>query len=139
MPQWFTDLTSSQWWAASRHYITFAFGILGGVGVLTVVQQHDAMAAVDHIASGLTELATGIGTLITIAVPIINGWKAAHKASPTETIKTVAAIAADPVAPMTTEAKVVLLNAAAEVPGTQKVVNPVLSSDPATNSKVTPT
>ena len=34
-------------------------------------------------------------------------------------------------------AQVALLNAATDVPGTQKVVNPMLSIDPATSSKVT--
>lgn len=116
MPKWLTDLTSSQWWAASRHYITFGFGILAGLGVLTVAQQHDSLAAIDDIASGLTKIATGVGTLLTVFVPIVNGYIAAHKASPVSNIQTVQAIATDPAHPDTADAKVALLTAVASMP-----------------------
>lgn len=81
MPQWFTDLTSSQWWAASRHYITFGVGILAGFGLVTVAQQHDIIAALGDISDGMMKIVAGVGTLLTIAAPIINGWKSAHNAS----------------------------------------------------------
>lgn len=126
MPQWFSDLTSSQWWAASRHWITFGFGLLGGIGVLTVVQQHDALGAIDDISSGLVKLlegrsapgqiATGFGTLLTIFGPIINGMIASRKASPVGQIESVKVLTNDPAQPVAKDAKVALLTATATLP-----------------------
>lgn len=109
--KWLSDLTSSQWWAASRQYISFAAGIAAAVGVLTATQQTQIMADVDQVISGLKQVIAGLAGLAAILVPIVSGIIASRKASPASNIKTVQAIAADPAQPQSAEAKVALVEA----------------------------
>lgn len=116
MPAWFNSLTTGQWWAAGRNYISFGLGILATLGIVTVIQSHDALGAIDQITAGLKQVVAGLTTLATIAGTVITAHKAAHKASPTEQVKSVAAIANDPTQPASTDAKAALLTAAVSVP-----------------------
>jgi hypothetical protein len=127
MPQWFVDLTSSQLWASLRHWITFVIGLAGGIGIVTVVQQHDAIVAINDISDGLIKIATGIGTLLTIFAPIINGWISARKSDPKNQASAVGLIANDPRQPKSTEAKVALLAATASI---SELKSPIVVSDP---------
>lgn len=99
MQNW-DKLTSAQWWAAGRHYITFAIGVLGGIGFISLTQQNDAVNAINSISDGVGKIATGVGTLMMVFGPIINGWIAAKKASPMGQIQSVAEIAKDPSSPV---------------------------------------
>lgn len=129
MPSWFSDLTTSQWWAAGRNYISFGLGAIATVGVITVVQQHDAVVAFDQIAAGLKQVIAGVTTLVSIGGTVAAAWKAAHKASPVEQVKSVAAIAVDPTQPASPEAKSALLQAAVSVPEVKHIeIAPVNST-----------
>lgn len=116
MPAWFNSLTTGQWWAAGRNYISFGLGILATLGIVTVVQSHDALGAIDQITAGLKQVAGGVTTLAGIIGTAIAAWKAAHNAAPAQQIKSVAAIANDPTQPASTDAKAALLTAAVSVP-----------------------
>lgn len=132
--------TKSQVIAAGRHALTFAMGGITAAAALHVISPSDATsatAAVNQISAGLASIIAGLTTLVGIA----SGLYAAWSASPLSQIFAVKKLATD--TPTTTgtaaiqkDAQVALVNAAASIPGTQKVVNPMLADNPATVSNV---
>lgn len=138
--QWLTALTSSQWWAASRHYITYGVGIACGIavtlGYMTASDQTEIAQRLGDLFANLNKVWLDLVAIATILAPIINGIVASRKASPQGQIKSVADMAKDPAQPATTEAKVALVNAAASLPEVQRVVSPELAPNPATAANV---
>lgn len=122
MPQWYTDLTSSQLWAAMRHYITFAFGLAGGVlGTLTYLsysKQQDPTVALNAIADNIKTLALGVASLLTTIAVIKNSLTSAQNASPANQINSVVTNLA---APQVTQ----IANSIADPEGRKKLITAV--------------
>src|SRR6476660_8823691 len=112
------NLTSKQWWANARHWITYVVGIVCGIadtlGYLNASQQADLLQAVSGIFDHINGLVTSIVALITILAPIINGLKAGSNAGPAAQIKSVQAMATAPVP--SPEAKTALVAATDALP-----------------------
>lgn len=132
--------TQNQVVAAGRHLLTFAAGGIATAAALHAISPADATSATNaltQIGTGLASLIAGITTLIGVASGAYAAWSAspfsqifAVKKIATETSTTVAG------AQISRDAQVALVNAAAAVPGTEKVVNPTLALDPATANNV---
>lgn len=113
-------MTTGQWWANARHYITFGAGILCTLGVVTATQQADALANLDQIADGVTKIAAAVVALITAFAPIVNGLIAGKNASPQAQVQAVSDMATQPSA-LSLPAKEAIVVAAAVLPEVEKV------------------
>lgn len=128
--------TQGQVIAAGRHLLTFVAGGIATAATFHVISPADATSAtnaINQISSGFASIIAGVTTLIGIASGLYAAWSAspfsqifAVKKLATDSSRTVAGAA------ISRDAQVALVNAAASVPGTEKVVNPSLAADPAT-------
>lgn len=128
-------ITQGQVIAAGRHLLTFVAGgitVAASLHAITPTDAANATAALNQIGTGVASLIAGITTLIGVA----SGLYAAWSASPFSQIFAVKKMADNPAQLVSKDAQVALVNAAASLPGTEKVVNPGLALDPATASNV---
>lgn len=116
MPQWFMDLTSSQWWAGSRQYVTFFAGAMAMLLGIGATQSQDLIKATMDFLSAVQHMLIALGALASVIVAIINAWKSAHNAGPTATIQRTREIAEDPQQPIAPEAKRALVLATSAMP-----------------------
>lgn len=132
-------------YAAGRNYANYGMGFLTALGLSTAAENKDLMAAFDQIYNGVVQVVTGATNawqiLVAVFGPIITvvlAKFASNSASSQARIKAVEQIAKDTTqkGEIKQSAAVTLLNAASEVPGTEKIVNPLLSSHEATSEKV---
>jgi len=126
--------TQAQVLAGGRHVISFAAGIVAGGAALHAISPTDATNAtnaITQIGTGFASIVAGVSTL----VAVVSGAYATLSASPLWQIFAVKQLA-QTAAPVSKDAQVALVNAAAAVPGTEKVVNPALANDPATATNV---
>lgn len=127
--------TQGQVIAAGRHLLTFVAGGIATAATLHVITPADATSA----TNALNQIGTGIASVIagvTALIGVASGAYAAWSASPFSQIFAVKKLAIDPTKVASKEAQVALVNAAAAVPGTEKIVNPTLALDPATANNV---
>ena len=122
--KWLSDLTSQQWWANCRHYITFGAGILAGIGVITATQQQGLIAGLNDIVGGLERTVAGVVAVAAILGPVINGLISSRRASPASQIQSVQAIAAEPASARSipNEAKTALVLATNSLPEVKGVI-----------------
>lgn len=116
--------------AATRHIASFAGGAIVMFGLSTKVDPQ----TVQDIIMATGKLVSDLLVLAGLISPFTAAWYARRSATPDAQSKslerTAAANALSPAAQKS------ILNAAGDVPGTEKVVNPRLSVDPATSNKV---
>lgn len=125
--------TRAQVDSASRHAISIAgtaFAIFG------LQAKGVSLDQVKEIIGALGSTVNDIVVLIGVLSPIYALLKATHTASPTSQIQLVNTIA-NTGGPEQHNAQVAIVNAAASLPSTAKVVNPSLAPNPATSAKVT--
>lgn len=125
--------TRAQVDSASRHAISIAgtaFAIFGLQAKGVTLDQ------VKEIIGALGSTVNDIVVLVAALAPIYAMLKAGHSASPTSQIQSVQTIA-DTGGPSQQSAQVAIVNAAASLPSTAKIVNPSLAPNPATSAKVT--
>lgn len=134
------DISKGQVVAAGRHLLTFVAGgitVAASLHAITPTDATNATAALNQIGTGIASVIAGVTTLIGVA----SGAYAAWSASPFSQIFAVKKLAETPTgtvvgAQISRSAQVALVNAAAAVPGTEKIVNPTLALDPATANNV---
>lgn len=117
--------------AATRHLASGAGGFILAFGLSSKISP-DTVQAIINAAGDL------VGNLVTIAgliTPVIAAYFAKKSASPVAQAQTVANLAAQQALPKA--AQIAVLNAATDVPGTEKVVNKELAVEAATTPKVT--
>lgn len=119
--------------AATRHLASFAGGAILAFGLATKIDPQ----TVQNIITATGTLVNDAISLAGLVMPIVAAWYAQRSATPVAQASAVAAAAAAKTLPP--DAQKLVLNAAGDVPGTQKVVNPTLAADPATSAKVTST
>jgi predicted lipid-binding transport protein (Tim44 family) len=117
--------------AASRHAASFAGGAILAFGLSTKIDPDTVKSIIAATGTAVNDIIVLIG----MVTPLVAGYFAKQSASPVAQAQAVASAAAAKTLPP--EAQVAVLNAASDVPGTQKVVNPALAADPATSTKVT--
>lgn len=117
--------------AASRHVASFAGGAILAFGLSTKIDPD----TVKSIITATGNMVNDIILLVGLVAPVIAGYFAKKTASPDSQAQATAENVAAKL--LSKEAQVAVLNAASDVPGTQKVVNPSLAADPATSTKVT--
>jgi hypothetical protein len=117
--------------AATRHLASFAGGAILAFGLATKIDPQ----TVQSIITATGTLVNDAIALAGIVMPVVAAWYAQRSATPVAQAQAVAVAAANKTLPK--EAQVAVLNAAGDVPGTQKVVNATLAMDPATSVKVT--
>jgi hypothetical protein len=93
-------------------------------------------ATAQNIIAAMGTAINDILSLAGLVTPLVMGYLASRSASPASQIKSVQVIA-DTGGPQAKDAQVAVLNAAASMPTTAKVVNPALAADAATSPKVT--
>lgn len=127
------------WWpapsqvnAATRHIASFAGGAILMFGLSTKFDPETVKAIINETGTVVNDL----GLLVGLVTPLLAGYFASKSAGPVAQAKAAAVVASTP-GPLQDAAKIAVLNAAAAVPGTEKVVNPTMAPDPATSSKVT--
>ena len=79
------DWNWTQWKRAGRNVLSYAAGGVSAAVALHLIsagQGGDILTNINLIGDGVDKVATGIGGLIAIAMPIYTVWKAAHSASP---------------------------------------------------------
>jgi hypothetical protein len=124
--------TQAQVNAATRHAASFAGGAILMFGLSTKIDPETVKNIINSLGTAVNDIVVIIG----LVSPLIAGYFASKSASPVAQAQAVAATASTP-GPQQKAAQVVILNAASEVPGTEKVVNPTFAPDPATSPKVT--
>ena len=117
--------------AATRHFASFAGGVILALGLSSKIDP----TTVQQIITAGGAAVNDVIVLVGLVTPIVAGWYARRSATPVAQAQAVAAAAAAQTLPK--EAQVAVVNAASNVPGTERVVNPTLAADPATSTKVT--
>jgi len=136
--------TVGQLWASGRHYISMGAGLVTGIGLMSAAENKGLMEAVGQIYDGVALVVTGATSawqILLAAFPIVGiamAKIASRSASTNNQAAAVKAAVADPVTPVSTEAKAAVLEAALalpEVPNNQtiKVNDPVLANITSTN------
>jgi hypothetical protein len=111
----------SPYLSGGRHVVTFAAGIAAGVGYTAIggVSNGDLVVSFNHIFNGLSEVAVGLGPVVAAGMGI---W-ATFKGTIASKVTDVHAAAPDVLANAVKAVEpAVLLDAAAGVPGTTKIV-----------------
>ena len=123
--------TQSEVNAATRHLASFAGGAIVAFGLSTKIDPQ----TVQNLITATGNLVNDGILIAGIVSPMVAAWYAKRSATPVAQAQAVQQAAAAGALPPA--AQVAVLNAAGDVPGTQKVVNPSLAPDPATSPKVT--
>jgi hypothetical protein len=111
----------NQYKAYGRNVLSYTAGATTVAVAWGLLSQTDASAITEDmnaIYNGLMEIAKGVTGLVSIAVPLYTGWRAAHSASPNEQAKSVAAN----VNQVTDGARLAVINSVGNMPEVQKVV-----------------
>lgn len=124
--------TQAQVNAAARHVGTFVAGVITMFGLSTKIDPATAQNIIAAMGTAINDILSLAG----LVTPLVMGYLASRSASPASQIKSVQVIA-DTGGPQAKDAQVAVLNAAASMPTTAKVVNPALAADAATSPKVT--
>lgn len=117
--------------AAGRHGLTYvAGGVSAAVALhlLSPTQGSEITSSLNLLAHGVGEIATAVGGIAAVVVPLYTSWRAAKSASPSEQVKSVVSNlsapqltqAANAVADPESRAK--LIEAVAEMPEVKKIV-----------------
>lgn len=114
--KWLSDLTTSQWWAASRQYITFFAGILVALGLITATQSQDLLKGFADFIAGAKQMLAGLATIAGVIVAAINSYKAAHNAGTKPSLERIQESAAQ-----NTDIKAALISATAQLPEVEEV------------------
>lgn len=135
--------TVARFYAAGRNYANMAIGFAAGAGVLSAAQDKTLTDALNEMATGIGLLVHGATSAYQVGVivlgPLIGGvlaWMAQRSARNDNKAASLVASAKDATDPKAIEATIIVSNAAAAVPGTQKVVNPLIADNPATAANV---
>jgi hypothetical protein len=127
--------TRAQVDSVSRHGITIAGTAITIFGLQARGFNLDQIKALINALGAVTN---DLVVLAAAVAPVYAALKAAHTASSTSQIAAVQTLA-NSGGPDTKAAQIAVLNAAASIPSTAKVVNPALAPEAATNAKVTTT
>ena len=93
-------LTTSQIWANARHWITYVAGILTALGIVSLTQSQDLLAAFNNLIDGLEKVVAALVVIAGAVTTAINSWKAAHNAAPAQQIQAVSQMGKDPASPV---------------------------------------
>ena len=117
--------------AAARHIASFLGGLIVAFGLTSKLSPD----TVNSIVTATGALVNDALTLFGIVAPLVAAYFAKRSATPDAQAQAVVNNATAGILPRT--AQIAVLNAAALVPGTEKVVNPAFAPDPATAPKIT--
>lgn len=138
----FSTETIGKWLAEGRNYGSMILGFATGIGLMTAAQQQGLTDAIHQMYQGVTMIVSGATSfyqILIVAFPIV-GVMFAKWAKKSATVDSqsaaVAAAVADPLTPVSLEAKVNIANATAKLPEVEKVVAPDLAPLAATDPAV---
>lgn len=110
----------SPYLSGGRHVVTFAAGIAAGIGYTSIggVSNGDLVVSFNHIFNGLSEVAVGLGPVVGAGMGLWATFKGTMKSKVADVR---AAAPTDLANAVKTVAPAVLLDAAANVPGTTQI------------------
>ena len=125
--------TQAQVNAATRHVASFAGGAIMVFGLAGKINPD----TVNQLITQTGVLVNDAVLLLGLLSPIVAAYFASKSASTASQVSAAVAVAKSAPGPAQEAAAAAIANAAVELPGSQKLVNPALAALPSTSTKVT--